>query len=44
MEIQIINRIPAGVAIGWSYYSPDENHNYEEITFHLLLIDLRFVW
>ena len=44
MEIQIINRIPTGVAIGWSYYSPDEDHDFEDLTFHLGIIDLRCIW
>lgn len=44
MEIHIINRIPTGVAFGWSYYSPDEDHDFEDLTIHLLIVDLRFLW
>lgn len=44
MEIQIINRLPMGVALGFTYYEPDENHNFEDLTIHLVIVDLRFLW
>ena len=44
MEIQIINRLPMGVAFGFTYFEPDETHNFEDLTIHLVIIDLRFIW
>ena len=44
MEILIINRISNGLAIGWTYYDKDEEHDYQELTFHIAIIDLRFMW
>lgn len=44
MEILIINRISNGLAIGWTYYDTDEDHDYQELTFHVGIIDLRFIW
>jgi hypothetical protein len=44
MEIHIINRIPNGIALGWTYYPPDRNHKFEELTLHLGVIDLRFLF
>ena len=44
MDIYIINRIPTGIALGWSYFPPEEKYPVEEITFHLVLIDIKIVW
>ena len=44
MEILIINRVPTGAAIGWSFYDPDENHDFYELTIHLILVDIAFRW
>jgi len=44
MEIMIINRIPTGVAIGWSFYDPDEDHPFSQIILHLAIVDLSFKW
>lgn len=44
MEILIINRISNGLAIGWTYYDKDEEHDYQELTFHIAILDLRFIW
>ena len=44
MEILIINRISNGLALGWTYYDRDEDHDYEELTIHIAILDLRFMW
>lgn len=44
MEIHIIDRIPIGFALGWSYFPPEKKNPIEEITFHLILVDIKFLW
>lgn len=44
MEILIINRVPTGAAIGWSFFDPEEKFNYSELILHLLVIDIAFRW
>jgi hypothetical protein len=44
MEILIINRIGNGIALGWTYYDIDEEHEYQELTIHIAVLDLRFIW
>lgn len=44
MDILILNRIPIGLAVGWGYFPSNEYHEYDQFTFHLLLIDVIFRW
>tara|TARA_R110000803_G_scaffold68183_5_gene129949 strand:- start:546 stop:692 length:147 start_codon:yes stop_codon:yes gene_type:complete len=43
-EIELQNRIPVGIAFGWSFYDKDENHDYGEFVVYLGLISLHFKW
>ena len=43
-EIELQNRIPVGIAVGWSFYNKDENHDYGEFVVYLGLISLHFKW
>lgn len=39
-HLEIHNRIQLGFALGWSYYSKDNEHNYNELNIYLGLIGL----
>jgi hypothetical protein len=43
-EIEIQNRIPVGVAIGWSFFNKDESYDYGELILYLGIISLHFKW
>ena len=46
-EVNIINRLPHGLLVGWAYFTPDEEneeHNFYELNFYLLIIQLQFRW
>ena len=46
-EVNIINRLPNGLILGWSYFAPDEEKeefNYYEFDLYLLIIQLQFRW
>ena len=40
LEIEIHNRITVGFALGWAYYSRDEENEWSEIHFFLGLIGI----
>jgi len=42
MSIIIENRLTVGFALGFAYYSPDEEHDYSELTLFLGLISVIF--
>lgn len=44
MEIEIRNRIPLGVSIGWTFFGRDNDFGYDELTLHLVLIDIVIRW
>ena len=44
MTIEIRNRLQHGLVIGWSYFAPDEDHDWHEVTFYLLVVELYFRW
>lgn len=44
MIIEIRNRVSIGPVIGFSVYTPDENHDFTEFVLHLLLIEVAFIW
>ena len=39
-ELYLNNRILVGFAIGWSYYSKDNDHDYHELNIYLGLISI----
>jgi hypothetical protein len=43
-EIEIQNRIPVGIAIGWSLYNKDESYDFGELIIYLGIISLHFKW
>ena len=43
-EIEIQNRIPVGIAIGWSLYNTDESYDFGELIIYLGIISLHFKW
>jgi 1-acyl-sn-glycerol-3-phosphate acyltransferase len=44
MILEIRNRFSIGPVIGVSIFNPDENHDYAELVFHLIFIELAFIW
>ena len=46
-ELNLINRIPTGLIVGWSFYQPieeDEQYNFYEANLFLLIIQIQFRW
>ena len=43
-EVSVQNRINVGMAIGWSYYSPDGEHNYNELVVYVFLLSIIIRW
>lgn len=46
-EISIINRIPTGLMVGWSFYEPieeEEEYNFYEFNLFLLFVQIQFRW
>jgi len=45
-EVSIINRIPSGLILGWSYYVPEDEgeFNYYEFDLYLLIVQIQFRW
>lgn len=43
-ELEVQNRIPVGVAIGWSLFNKDESYDYGELILYLGIISLHFKW
>ncbi len=43
-EVGIQNRLPMGIAIGWTYYSPDEDCHYHELAVYLFLVSIIIRW
>lgn len=43
-ELEIENRIPVGIAFGWSYFGKDESYDYGELKVYLGIISLNFKW
>jgi len=39
-EIEMINRLRIGFAIGWSYYAVDPKYDYSELNIYLGLISI----
>tara|TARA_Y100001938_G_C7799349_1_gene286367 strand:- start:201 stop:335 length:135 start_codon:yes stop_codon:yes gene_type:complete len=44
MEVEIHNRLAIGFALGWSYYSRDEEYNYSEVNIYLGLISIKITY
>jgi len=44
MEIEIHNRIKIGFALGWAYYSRDDEYDYSELTFFIGLIAIKITY
>ena len=42
--IGVQSRIPVGIALGWSFFDKDENHDYGELIIYLALISLHLKW
>jgi|TARA_R110000787_G_scaffold83659_3_gene179871 hypothetical protein len=42
--IEVQSRIPVGIALGWSFFDKDENHDYGELIIYLALISLHLKW
>lgn len=43
-ELEIQNRIPVGIAFGWSFFNKDESYEYGELIVYLGIISLHFKW
>lgn len=43
-ELSIENRWNIGMAVGWSYYPPDDNHNYNELVVYVFLVSIIIRW
>jgi len=41
-ELEMHNRLKVGFAMGWSYYSKDEDHDWGELIIYIGLISLTF--
>lgn len=39
-EISLVNRLPIGFAIGFSYFRQDENYDHEEVVVYLGLVSI----
>lgn len=39
-ELEMTNRLRIGFAIGWSYYSKDEDHDWSELIVYIGLISI----
>ena len=44
MIIEIRNRVLIGPVVGVSIYNPTETDDFTELIFHLLLIEVAFIW
>jgi|TARA_B110000503_G_C6935139_1_gene324489 hypothetical protein len=44
MLIEIHNRIPIGLAVGFSIFSPDEENDEHFVILYLLIIEIRLAW
>lgn len=42
MELFVILLIPNGLNIGFYYFPPTEEHNYDEISLYLLIVQLKW--
>lgn len=43
-ELEIQNRIPVGIAFGWSFFNKDESYEFGELIVYLGIISLHFKW
>tara|TARA_R100001198_G_scaffold96014_1_gene84079 strand:+ start:1105 stop:1251 length:147 start_codon:yes stop_codon:yes gene_type:complete len=43
-ELEVENRIPVGIAFGWSYFGIDDEYDHGELKIYLGLISLNFKW
>ena len=43
-EISLQNRMPMGIALGWSYYPPNAELEYSEVCIYLFLVSIIIRW
>jgi hypothetical protein len=44
MEIELHNRVKVGFALGWSFYSKDEEFEYSELNIYIGLIGIKITY
>lgn len=44
MNIIVENLLKVGLLVGFEYYGPDDDDNYNELQVSLLIIRLTFIW